>query len=302
MSIRSIIKQYALVIDWLKDGRTLTRSALMNGLEEQGFTVSARTFDRLIQSLRDEFGFAIEYNTTQKGYRLLKEHNDIQTDVFLKLAAITQANDLLMEAMRMGYDVINRVAPETHQNYSGMVHFETLLQAVLNSKMVKFTYKKFAESPAKTYEIQPYLLKEYQGRWYLIGFRPERNWLQTFGLERIVELKISSQKFKRNPNIQTSTLFDHIIGINSEHQQLTEVKFSAAPIHKKYLETLPLHPSQKLLETKKDGTGIFSIQIIVNYEFKQQMLGMGSLATILQPDWLVKEIKEELKKTLTNYK
>jgi len=68
-----------------------------------------------------------------------------------------------------------------------------------------------------------------------------------------------------------------------------------------YVITKPLHHTQKLLSEEVDGK-IFSIKVILNFELERELLGFGSKMRILGPRILVKQIKEQLKKSLENYK
>jgi predicted DNA-binding transcriptional regulator YafY len=303
MSVRSILKQYSLLIEWLQRGNYITRKKLTERLEEEGFSVSSRTFDRIIQALRDEFGFQIEFDTTKKGYRLvIDEENKKQIQLFLKIAAMSEANEILVAALRNGSEIYTRIFPEIHQDYSGMNHFEPLVKAILEERQIEFTYQKFISTKKTQYLLEPYLLKEYDGRWYLIAFHPTKKWFQTFGIDRISELKINKKKFKRKEQENPLALFENIVGVTLDNKEISEVIFETQPVHAKYIQSLPLHSSQQVIKTNKDGSCVFSIQVAINYELKELFLRMGSLAKVIQPESLVNELKEEFKKALNNYR
>jgi predicted DNA-binding transcriptional regulator YafY len=68
----------------------------------------------------------------------------------------------------------------------------------------------------------------------------------------------------------------------------------------KYLETLPLHPSQTVVETTPDYT-VFRYCLVPTFDLKQEILSRGSTLEVLSPDWFRKEIIDELLKTLSQY-
>jgi len=64
---------------------------------------------------------------------------------------------------------------------------------------------------------------------------------------------------------------------------------------------LPLHTSQKVL-IDNDTELRISITVIPNYELNQLILKHGDTVKVIEPEWLVDEIKENLKITLEKYK
>ena len=68
----------------------------------------------------------------------------------------------------------------------------------------------------------------------------------------------------------------------------------------KYLESLPLHPSQTAVETTPEYT-VFRYRLVPTFDLKQEILSRGSTLEVLSPDWFRKEIIDELHKTLLKY-
>jgi proteasome accessory factor B len=60
------------------------------------------------------------------------------------------------------------------------------------------------------------------------------------------------------------------------------------------------HPSQKN-KKHKDGSLELAFEVAGTKEIKTWIMGFGSLAKVLEPGELVKEIKEELEKALKSY-
>lgn len=67
-----------------------------------------------------------------------------------------------------------------------------------------------------------------------------------------------------------------------------------------YVITKPLHHTQKLL-TDENGGKVFSIKVILNFELERELLGFGSKIKVLSPRILVKQMKENLAKSLERY-
>ena len=92
-----------------------------------------------------------------------------------------------------------------------------------------------------------------------------------------------------------------MIGLNYVDHKLETIKLSFHISQKLYLESLPLHHSQKEIIGNNGKTFDITLRIHPNFEFSQQVLKYGSLVKVLEPEWLVEEIKEELRKGFENY-
>ena len=75
----------------------------------------------------------------------------------------------------------------------------------------------------------PYLLKEYQNRWYLIGTTGGADDFKTFGIDRISELDVKKETFKLIPNINPNELFENTVGLNYSANKLEDVILSFTP-------------------------------------------------------------------------
>ena len=83
--------------------------------------------------------------------------------------------------------------------------------------------------------------------------------------------------------------------------KLETIKLSFHISQKPYIVSLPLHHSQKEINHDNGKTFDIELRIHPNFEFSQQILKYGSLAKVVEPKWLVEEIKEELRKAFGSY-
>ena len=73
----------------------------------------------------------------------------------------------------------------------------------------------------KIIAFQPYLLREYLNRWYVISLLSDTSEIRTFGLDRIVGLNNSGNKFKKDKKRNIASLFQNVIGINASGHSST---------------------------------------------------------------------------------
>ena len=141
-------------------------------------------------------------------------------------------------------------------------------------------------------------MKQYQNRWYVIG-ETEKGY-RTFGIDRIENIVTGSTKFKPKTE-EAKDRFSNVIGLNYADHKIETVQLSFHPSQKPYILSLPLHRSQKEINTCNTTTFDIELRIHPNFEFQQQLLKYGSLVKVVEPKWLATEIMEELRKGFEGY-
>lgn len=91
-------------------------------------------------------------------------------------------------------------------------------------------------------------------------------------------------------------MFNHTIGLVYSNNNPETIVLSFTPTQGMYIKTLPLHSSQKVVVDNEQECRV-AIHVVPNYELTQQILKHGATVTVLEPRWLVKEIKEILKRS-----
>ena len=80
------------------------------------------------------------------------------------------------------------------------------------------------------------------------------------------------------------------------------VKFWASREQSNYIKTKPVHPSQKLLsENPDDGSCIFQIEVVINFEMYSVFMSYGAGVKILSPRMAVSYMSKQLKQAASNY-
>ena len=71
-----------------------------------------------------------------------------------------------------------------------------LFEVISNKQVIKISYRPFGEN-TNEHILHPYLLKEYNGRWYLIGAIDSDNFIAHFAVDRIKDYSIMDRKVYR---------------------------------------------------------------------------------------------------------
>jgi predicted DNA-binding transcriptional regulator YafY len=300
MSKHGTIRRYTLIIEKLRSNQYPSFEEIKRHLFNVGFEISARTIQRDIEQIRFEFGIEIIYDRFKNGY-FIDYEKSINIDSFFKFLEIVNTAELLTESLSESKETLNYILFENQGNLKGLEHLKPLLQAIKEKRIITFTHYNFSTEKTKHFTIEPYLLREYQDRWYIVGIDKKLKSDRVFGIDRISELKITDKIFKPNKNIDIINLFENIIGVRYSDEKAEKVVLSFTHTQGKYVKSLPLHKSQKILIDNENELRI-ELEIIPNYEFMQKIFMHNANVIVLEPKWLVKEIKEKLKQTLDKYK
>lgn len=190
-----------------------------------------------------------------------------------------------------------------HTPYTkGIDSLEDLYTAINHETVLKINYHPYNAKSAGNYVVHPYLLKEYQHRWYLLGLNHKNNKLGTFALDRIRTIKVSNLSYTPNTIFKPEIYFNDIIGItkpNGAKVEKIDLLFSAT--FSPYVISQPLHTSQQILEHLPDGRLHVSLKLIINHELVSLLLSFGKELMVLGPDVLSLELQGAALMMLENY-
>ena len=186
--------------------------------------------------------------------------------------------------------------------------FGELFTAISQRQVIELHYHQFsAPDNDRVYNLYPYLLREYNGRWYLFAKRVENDKLKCFPLDRMDKVvSLPSVKYKEfNGNLDE--LFEDVIGITIyEAEPVNQIVFWVSDVSVDYVMTKPLHESQRNLK-KEDvetlrqeypslqGGRFFRIDCKKNYELIRELCSFGKELIVLQPTNIQEEIKERIR-------
>ena len=183
----------------------------------------------------------------------------------------------------------------------GNENLEPLLESIKAKKAIQFNYYNFIKNEHSVRRVQPYLLKEYRNRWYLIGKSELKQKIITFGLDRISDIITLEQSFIVDKSFSPENFFKHSIGITVYDQLPQKVVIETDGVLAKYLESQPLHHSQEFERLTNAGRHVFSFFLLPTYELKMQLLGFGKDVKVLEPKELKDEIIENTKEIIKQY-
>ncbi|KOY86116.1 hypothetical protein AD998_08125 [bacterium 336/3] len=210
---------------------------------------------------------------------------------------------------------ISKQLKDTEKGYKNFIQTENagytlgrgwlsdVLMAIKEQKQIYFEYKKFTQEDVSQRTLHPYLLKEFKGRWYVVGYNPDRQSIATFALDRIVSLQISSLTvmYPEKLGFEPDRYYDNCFGITRLSEEKTEeITLSFDPFTGNYLKTKPLHSTQEILIDTEQEFRI-RLELIINRDLVMELLSFGDSLKVVSPKRLVDEMKNLLKATLEKY-
>ncbi|MBT8232870.1 MAG: WYL domain-containing protein [Saprospiraceae bacterium] len=182
----------------------------------------------------------------------------------------------------------------------GQKWLDQLYDAIKKEKPLMMTYKPF-DREAFSGVISPYLLKEFDNRWYLYANFHSKNQLRTYGLERITRLNKSLQDYIPSEDFEPDTYFKDIVGVTlAQGQKTKKITFEVYGYTVQYIQTKPIHFSQKLISEEKRKS-LFEVELIPNYELESLLLSYGENLKVIKPKNLANKLKARISKMNAMY-
>jgi len=181
-----------------------------------------------------------------------------------------------------------------------MEFIDQLIPLIQNRRVVKITHQSFWQDQVSDFTVHPFYLKEYKGRWYLVGWCEERENIRIFGLERIRNIEWLTLKPFTQHHFNPDVYFEKFIGVNVPAGKPEEIILRFKNDVGKYIETQPLHPSQKLV-SQTGQIYDFSYFLAVNSEFIGIILNWQEHVEVMSPQWFREQIRETIGKMERQY-
>lgn len=305
MSKRGYISRYLLILKKLKAKPYSTYKELQDYINNQfeylqmqddtlniGF--SKRTLQRDIHEIGNIFGIDIEYSNQRKGYFI--SQNETENMNFQRMIeAFDMFNSLNLAQDLTPFIHLEKRRPQGTGNLYGLLH------AIKNKLQIKFSYQKFWEDEITQRTAEPYALKEFKNRWYILAKDSKDGNIKSFALDRLTNLEITNRTFEspRTYNIEES--YRYCFGIISPtEEEPQEIILSFDPFQGKYIKTLPLHDTQQVLADTEDELQI-KLKLCVTHDLIMELLSYGHNLKVLQPKSLIEEIKKAHEKAFKQY-
>lgn len=298
------LNRYVWLYDLLQKRGMLTFEQINNCWKESwlydGKPLSKRTFQEHCKALSKLFGVEIKcIHGVGLGLGYLYQINHRKS---VSQDAIMQwmLNSFCLEnTLEVGRNMIDRIQFEPVPE--GQEYLADIIDAMDKSVALEVEYDSW-DPRTTTYHIEPYALKIYRQRWYLLGMIKEYGELRHLSLDRFRELVETDETFVMPEEFSVDKYYADSVGIYV-NPKLTpqQVKLRVYGKQVEYVRSLPLHSSQREVYSKYECCSDFTYQVCLTPDLTTQILSMGANVEVLEPAWLRQEIQNQLKSALEWY-
>lgn len=182
---------------------------------------------------------------------------------------------------------------------SGGKKIDGITEAMIKHQKIRFSYMKYGDTKVADFNAEPYSLRLYDKRWYLLG-RLENKKLYTFGLDRILNCDIIPEKFEMDPDFDAATYFSEFYGVFNSGQEIQKIIIRAFGTEVNYLRDKPIHKSQREIGSGEDFSD-FLIELRPNNELIAFLLSRRNRLKVLSPDSILEEMKTAIEEMMALY-
>jgi predicted DNA-binding transcriptional regulator YafY len=190
---------------------------------------------------------------------------------------------------------------DENKDLQGTQYIQPLFHATRARASIKLQYKPF-NKPTENHTISPYLLKQFNNRWFILCKSDQYEYLINLALDRIQSVEQEHSKFVEYPADSPEDFFEDIVGVTRNPQPIEKNEILAHADLYPYLETKPIHSSQTPIQRQSnDQWKKITVDIIPNYEFYSLILSHGSRIKIVGPEKVKQDFMKIVSQTYSQY-
>ena len=196
MPTKNTIRRHYLIIRRILQNDYPSKHTLMEYMKRYDVEIGERTFQRDLAEIRSNFDIDIIYDEQRNGYYALKD-SVLYLDQLLYFIGLAESSDIALSTLKDKNRVLGYVSISPNPKSKGVEHIGWLLRAIQYRQVISITHYSYQTGEQTTYTVEPYLLKEFEGMWYLFAYCEDMKAFRTFGLDRLRQIQITDRIFQR---------------------------------------------------------------------------------------------------------
>ena len=286
---KNLLNKYVWLVETIYKAKKISfkeinKRWLDNDLSE-GKEMSIRTFHKWRQTIEEMFGLIIE-NETGGQYRYYIENADDLSNGSMRswLFNTLTVSNLMMESVSIKDKILFEEIPDGEQ------YLPVIIEALKKNTVLEMTYQSYWRDESNTFEVEPYCLKMFRQRWYLVARSPYYDKVMIYALDRIDSLEPTDVTFPYPEDFSPQEFFADCFGIIVDADYEPEdVRLKVSAGQANYIRDLRLHESQEEIEQNGEYS-IFRYWLRPQFDFIQELLWHGGDVEVLEPQ----ELREEM--------
>jgi len=287
-----VFKEYIWLVNTIYQAKKISLREISNKWKETemggGLPLSRSTFNRHKIAIEEIFGLYIECDLEDKFKYYIGNAHVLQEDTIQNwmLSTLTVNNTISENLSSLRDRIILEAIPSEGDNLCKVIG------CIKNDYKINIEYQKYSNSEPKNYMIEPYCIKLFRRRWYLLGKKSGTDEYRTFSFDRMIKIDVTKEKFKIDKRFNAEQHYKECFGIVSgDGTEIQTVKLRAFGTERLSMRDLPIHFSQKEIFTS-DEYSDFEVTLRPTLDFSGYIVSRSSLVKVLEPQWLANEIKD----------
>lgn len=168
-------------------------------------------------------------------------------------------------------------------------YLDCVLASMKHNTIIEITYREYGNTCSENITIEPYCLKTYHNRWYILGKCEDRKF-RIYCMDRIEGIKAIEKTFTMIPNFNAHNFFSEYYGVRLDSDiEVEHVILRAHENERFILKRQKIHHSQNI-RTEGDNYTDFDLYLRPTFDFVSYLESQGRFIEVIKP----KRLREEL--------
>lgn len=284
MRSSEIFDEYVWLVDTIRRAGRITFGDISRSWEYSrlgnGSPLPRSTFNRHRSAVQEIFGINIECDRSNGNvYYISNEHNlDSMRNWMVSSLAV---NNMIIESRSIHDRILFEPIP-----FAGNT-LRTVIEAMRENALIELTYRGYGQ-PERNYLIEPYCIRLFNQRWYILGHFDDK--LRLFSFDRILAISKSNRHFTLPDDFDCDAYFNEYFGMMTDSRvKLERIVIRAHGHERYYLRDLPLHNTQKEINST-DSTTDFELYLRPTADFLAVIFSRVGRIEIVSPIHLKEEL------------
>ena len=290
MKTPALFKEYIWLVNTIYKAKRISLSEInakwIRTEMSEGVEIARTTFNRHKDAIEEMFGIIIDCDR-RGGYKYFIANEEVLAESTVQnwMLSTISVNNVISESLSLQHRILLENIP------SEKGYLQQIIEAMKKNQRIAIQYKRYRSPSSNRFSIDPYCIKLFRQRWYVLGHFTNGNF-GTFSFDRIENIEILDEKFKIDKNFEAKEFFSECFGIVQGVDVPAErVVLRAHTDEYYYVRDLPLHHSQKEI-ARGDDYADFEYYLRPTSDFIAHLLSRSSQIQVIEPEWLADEVYE----------
>jgi hypothetical protein len=293
-------KRYIWLLDTIQRFGRITLKDLKakwekSSVNDEGKPLAERTFANYRANIEQIFNIEIKCDRATNEYFIDNEYDLNGNSIRDWMLNSLSLRNLLNESVGLHDRILLEDVPSSHR------FLTVIIDAMRDNRRMCISYKGYNMSDYQDMFIHPYCLRLFKRRWYIIAYSEYSKGNRLFMLDRARSVEVLTDSFTMPEGFDAEEYFNDIYGVRqADRSEMTKVVLKVNANRCDLLRNLPLHPSQKEIETTPEYS-IFKVELKPNFDLKQELISYLDALEVLEPVSLRDELRMTIKSMYRKY-